>query len=201
MGRPVSRPLLHLLLGALLSFAAVTYILTLREGSAQARRRGGSSKRSAKRPGRGQLKPETKKQHKAQSKAQRKKDRKAEALAEEAEAALKSDRPGEALNLFQAAHDAAPLPRYLRRIGDCHRAMGNAGRAAFIYRSYLRRDSDPERHREVEELAQQMEALAAQVRGPQTIETPDASGAPGAPDANTAARPAPAPPAPALPAL
>lgn len=198
MGRPVSRPLLHLLLGALLSFAAVTYILTLREGSAQARRRGGSSKRSAKRPGRGQLKPETKKQHKAQSKAQRKKDRKAEALAEEAEAALKSDRPGEALNLFQAAHDAAPQPRYLRRIGDCHRAMGNAGRAAFIYRSYLRRDSDPERHREVEELAQQMEALAAQVRGPQTVETPDASGAP---DANAAARPAPAPPAPALPAL
>lgn len=173
MGRPVSRPLLHLLLGALLSFAAVTYTLTLREGAAQARRRGGSSKRPAKRPSRGQLKPEHKVQSKAQRKAQRKKDRKAEALAEEAEAAFKSDRPGEALNLFQAAHDAAPQPRYLRRIGDCHRAMGNAGRAAFIYRSYLRRDSDPERHREVEELAQQMEALAAQVRGPQAVETPE----------------------------
>lgn len=71
----------------------------------------------------------------------------------------------QALLHYQQAYDAKPLPAIQRQIGDCHRGMGNAGRAAFAYHQYLKYAGEVQDRREVEELAQRMDELAAQTRG------------------------------------
>lgn len=124
-----------------------------------------------------------------------KQQRKAAELRASAEAAYKADRPGEALTLFEAANGLVADVDLLLRIADCHRALGNAGRAAYFYRTYLRQtnpdlsaalppargstgdaaprpQTDLRQRSEIEELAQQMEALVDQVRGPRNGASP-----------------------------
>jgi hypothetical protein len=90
--------------------------------------------------------------------------RKARELAGLAEAAKVRGNPAVALQLFQQAHDLKPLPIFLYRMAQCHKAMGNAGRAAFSLRQYLKYATDIPDRGEVEDMAQRMERLATAVR-------------------------------------
>ncbi len=90
--------------------------------------------------------------------------KKARELAALAEAAKVRGNPAVALQLFQQAYDVKPLPIFLFRMAQCHKGMGNAGRASFSYRQYLKYAVDIPDRPEVEEMAKQMETLATAVR-------------------------------------
>ena len=90
--------------------------------------------------------------------------KKARDLAALGEAAKVRGNPAVALQLFQQAYDLKPLPVFLFRMAQCHQGMGNAGRAAFSYRQYLKYATDIPDRPEVEDLTRRMEGLATAVR-------------------------------------
>lgn len=89
---------------------------------------------------------------------------KSQGLVAKAEQARAAGQPALALDLYQQAYAKSQVPRYLLAIADCHRAMGNAARAAFSYRQYLKYAEGADNRNEIDDLAQRMEALAAAVR-------------------------------------
>lgn len=67
---------------------------------------------------------------------------------------------GKALKAFTEAYRLKPLPGFLFNIAQCHRQLGQHGRAAFFYRRYLALAPDASNAPEVGELVQEMEARA-----------------------------------------
>jgi hypothetical protein len=63
----------------------------------------------------------------------------------------------EALEQFQAAFDAKPIPDFLFNIGQCHRNLGDYEAAIFSFKRYLKLDPDAENREQVEELIAQLE--------------------------------------------
>jgi tetratricopeptide (TPR) repeat protein len=63
----------------------------------------------------------------------------------------------EALEQFQAAFDAKPIPDFLFNIGQCHRNLGDYEAAIFSFKRYLKLDPDAENREQVEELITQLE--------------------------------------------
>jgi tetratricopeptide (TPR) repeat protein len=64
----------------------------------------------------------------------------------------------EALDEYEAAFDAQPLPEFLFNIGQCHRNLKNYDAAIFSFKKYLRLKPDASNHRAVEKLIHQLEA-------------------------------------------
>ena len=63
----------------------------------------------------------------------------------------------EALEQYEKAFDAKPLPGFLFNIAQCHRNLGNIDQAIFSYRKYLRESPDAENREAVEAQIEELE--------------------------------------------
>jgi tetratricopeptide (TPR) repeat protein len=64
----------------------------------------------------------------------------------------------EALEQYQKAFDAHPLPGFLFNIAQCQRNLGDYDAAIFSFKRYLKLDPDTEKREQVEELIEDLEA-------------------------------------------
>jgi len=67
----------------------------------------------------------------------------------------------EALDQFQQAFDAKPIPGFLFNIGQCQRNLGDYESAIFSFKRYLKLDPDADNREQVEELIEQLEKKQA----------------------------------------
>jgi tetratricopeptide (TPR) repeat protein len=67
----------------------------------------------------------------------------------------------EAIDEYQQAFDARPLPDFLFNIGQCYRNLGDYDSAIFSYRKYLKLAQDPPNRAQVEQLIRDLEANKA----------------------------------------
>lgn len=58
----------------------------------------------------------------------------------------------EAIDEFQKAYDAKPIPKFLFNIGQCQRNLGDNQAAIFSFKKYLKLDPDADDREEVEQL-------------------------------------------------
>ncbi len=58
----------------------------------------------------------------------------------------------QALDKYEAAFEAKPIPEFLFNIGQCHRNLGNYDEAIFSFRRYLQLVPDAERRPQIEAL-------------------------------------------------
>jgi tetratricopeptide (TPR) repeat protein len=65
----------------------------------------------------------------------------------------------EALEAYEAAFEAKPLPAFLFNIGQCHRNLGDYDAAIFSFRKYLKLAPDAENRDAVLELLDELEQL------------------------------------------
>jgi tetratricopeptide (TPR) repeat protein len=74
----------------------------------------------------------------------------------------------EALEAYEAAYDAKPLPGFLFNIGQCHRNLGDLDAAIFSFQKYLELAPDADNHDSVldliEDLEEQKEREEAEAR-------------------------------------
>jgi tetratricopeptide (TPR) repeat protein len=68
----------------------------------------------------------------------------------------------EALDEYQKAFDAKPIPDFLFNIGQCYRNLGDYDSAIFSYRKYLKLAPDAPNRDKVEQLISDLEAKQAQ---------------------------------------
>ncbi len=68
----------------------------------------------------------------------------------------------EALEQYQKAFDAKPLPAFLFLIGQCHRNLGDYDAAIFSYKRYLKLEPEAENREQVEELIEELEQKKAE---------------------------------------
>jgi len=64
----------------------------------------------------------------------------------------------EALDEYQKAFDAKPIPAFLFNIGQCYRNLGDYDAAIFSYRKYLKLAPDASNREQVEQLITDLEA-------------------------------------------
>jgi len=67
----------------------------------------------------------------------------------------------EALDQFQQAFDAKPIPDFLFNIGQCHRNLGDYEAAVFSFKRFLKLDPDTANREQVEELITELEEKMA----------------------------------------
>jgi tetratricopeptide (TPR) repeat protein len=67
----------------------------------------------------------------------------------------------EALDQYQKAFDAKPIPDFLFNIGQCHRNLGDYDAAIFSFKRFLKLDPDAPNREKVEELIAQLEEKKA----------------------------------------
>jgi len=63
----------------------------------------------------------------------------------------------EALEEYQKAYDAKPLPDFLFNIGQCYRNLGDYDAAIFSFKKFLKLDPDAENREQVEEYISDLE--------------------------------------------
>lgn len=63
----------------------------------------------------------------------------------------------EALDEYQKAYDAEPIPDFLFNIGQCHRNLGDYEAAIFSFKKYLKLAPDAENRDKVEEYISELE--------------------------------------------
>lgn len=63
----------------------------------------------------------------------------------------------QALEQYQKAYDAKPIPDFLFNIGQCHRNLGDYESAIFSFKRYLKLSPDAENREQVEELIAKLE--------------------------------------------
>ena len=68
----------------------------------------------------------------------------------------------EALEQYQKAFDAKPIPSFLFNIGQCHRNLGDYDAAIFSFKRYLKLDPEAENREQVEELIDELEQKKAE---------------------------------------
>ena len=64
----------------------------------------------------------------------------------------------EALDEYQQAYDAKPIPDFLFNIGQCHRNLNNYDAAIFSFKKFLKLSPDAENRDQVEEYIADLEA-------------------------------------------
>ncbi len=129
-------------------------------------------------------------------------EKQARELFQKAEMSFNLGRFPDALEDYQAAYQAKPLPAFLFNVAQCYRNMRNYERARFFFRRYLALDPKTTNRRLVDDLIAEMtrELDKADKSDTAVALTPvagTASAPPSAPPPAPAAAPAPAP----LPAL
>lgn len=68
----------------------------------------------------------------------------------------------EALEQYQKAFDAEPLPGFLFNIAQCQRNLGDYDAAIFSFKRYLKLDPETEKREQVEELIDELETKKAE---------------------------------------
>jgi tetratricopeptide (TPR) repeat protein len=68
----------------------------------------------------------------------------------------------EALDEYQKAYDAKPIPAFLFNIGQCQRNLGDYEAAIFSFKRYLKLDPEAENKEQVEELIDELETKKAE---------------------------------------
>ena len=68
----------------------------------------------------------------------------------------------EALEQYQKAFDAKPIPSFLFNIGQCHRNLDDYDAAIFSFKRYLKLDPEAENREQVEELIDELETKKAE---------------------------------------
>ncbi len=63
----------------------------------------------------------------------------------------------EALEQFQQAYDAKPIPDFLFNIGQCHRNLGDYESAIFSFKKFLKLDPEASNREQVEQLIEELE--------------------------------------------
>src|SRR3954468_5486090 len=97
----------------------------------------------------------------------------------------------EALDEYQQAFDAKPIPDFLFNIGQCYRNLGDYDSAIFSYKKYLGATPDAPNRAQVEQLIGELQTRKDQ-EAPRRL--PLEPRPPPAPAPAPATRPAPAPP-------
>lgn len=75
----------------------------------------------------------------------------------------------EALEEYQTAYDAKPLPAFLYNIGQCYRNLGDLDQAIFSFKRYLKLDPEAENRESVERLIEDLEDQKARGEGEKFI--------------------------------
>lgn len=78
----------------------------------------------------------------------------------------------EALEQYQQAFEAKPLPGFLYNIGQCHRNLGNFDQAIFSFRKYLTLEPEAPNKEAVQRLIDDLEERKAREEGQKRIGTP-----------------------------
>ena len=84
----------------------------------------------------------------------------------------------DALEEYQTAFDAKPLPGFLYNIGQCYRNLGDYDQAIFSFKKYLKLEPEASNKEAVERLIEELEEKKAQgesekfVRKPKKQDTP-----------------------------
>src|SRR5262249_7190156 len=87
----------------------------------------------------------------------------------------------EALDEYQKAFDAKPLPGFLFNIGQCYRNLGDYDQAIFSFKKYLKLDPETPKKEAVDKLIEDLEdkkergegqKLVRKKEGPEEPETP-----------------------------
>lgn len=82
----------------------------------------------------------------------------------------------QALEKYEAAFEAKPIPDFLFNIGQCHRNLGNYDEAIFSFRRYLQLVPDADRRPQIEaliaELQQQKKRAEEKARSAKLLGTP-----------------------------
>jgi tetratricopeptide (TPR) repeat protein len=68
----------------------------------------------------------------------------------------------EALEQFQKAYDAKPIPDFLFNIGQCHRNLGDYASAIFSFKKFLKLDPEAPNRDQVEKLIEELEQKEAE---------------------------------------
>jgi len=68
----------------------------------------------------------------------------------------------EALEEFQQAYDAKPIPDFLFNIGQCHRNLGDYDAAIFSFKNFLKLDPEAPNREQVEHLIEELEQNQAE---------------------------------------
>lgn len=71
----------------------------------------------------------------------------------------------EALEEYQTAFDAKPLPGFLYNIGQCYRNLGDLDQAIFSFKKYLKLEPDASNKEAVERLIEELEEQKARGEG------------------------------------
>jgi len=67
-----------------------------------------------------------------------------------------------ALDQFQKAYDASPIPDFLFNIGQCHRNLGDYEAAIFSFKKFLKLDPEASNRDQVEKLIEDLEEKIAE---------------------------------------
>ncbi|HEY5950049.1 MAG TPA: tetratricopeptide repeat protein [Kofleriaceae bacterium] len=78
----------------------------------------------------------------------------------------------EALEEYQTAFDAKPLPGFLYNIGQCYRNLSDYDQAIFSFKKYLKLDPDAANKEAVERLIEELEEKKAQGDSQKFIKKP-----------------------------
>ena len=93
----------------------------------------------------------------------------------------------EALDQYQQAFDAKPIPDFLFNIGQCHRNLGDYDAAIFSFKRFLKLDPDAPNRAKVEELISQLEDKKAEEDAKRLQLRPEEPRPPPPPPARTSA--------------
>ena len=78
----------------------------------------------------------------------------------------------DALEEYQTAFDAKPLPGFLYNIGQCYRNLGDYDQAIFSFKKYLKLDPDAQNKEAVEQLITDLEDKKARGDGEKFVKKP-----------------------------
>jgi tetratricopeptide (TPR) repeat protein len=78
----------------------------------------------------------------------------------------------DALDEYQTAFDAKPLPGFLYNIGQCYRNLGDYDQAIFSFKKYLKLEPEASNKEAVERLIEELEAKRAQGESEKFIRKP-----------------------------
>ncbi len=76
----------------------------------------------------------------------------------------------EALDEYQKAFDAKPLPGFLFNIGQCYRNLGDYDQAIFSFKKYLKLDPDTPKREAVDKLIEELEEKQERGEGQKRVQ-------------------------------